>query len=227
MNVWIPVNDASMPAYLAKPVVVANAPAVILLGDSFGLDAEMRTLADLVSQTGYVALAIDFARTTVTRQAIESEVCAAVDWLNAQEFVRFNHIVTWGLSLGGSAAFASSMLRGISGAIVFYGGEIAKPLPGGGPALIDESDRVRAPLLLFYGGADASIPVTEVERIENALRAGHKRFTLHVYAEQRHGFFRRSLEELSIKGYGTGFNDGAVFAETWHRVQDFLRVQLA
>lgn len=237
-----------MPSYVARPDSSEPQPAVILLQEIFGLNAEMRTIAEMVAQTGYVALAINYfhrtdrelelpyneegtaagqeAASKVTRQTIEADVYAAVDWLNAQEFVRFNRLAAWGFSLGGSVAFASAMLHGISGAIVFYGGEIGKPLPSGGSPLIGEADRLRAPLLLYYGGRDKSIPLSEIDGIERSLRLRHKRFSLHVYPEQEHGFFRRSIQDLQIKGYGTGFNDGAAFADSWHGVQDFFRKYL-
>ncbi|MBV8601731.1 MAG: dienelactone hydrolase family protein [Candidatus Eremiobacteraeota bacterium] len=110
-------------------------------------------------------------------------------------------------------AFQSSMLRGVSGAIVFYGGQIGKSLFSGGPPPIEEADEVRAPLLLCYGGSDQGIPADEVERIERALREGEKRFELQVYPQKGHGFFRQSSQTL----------DDPDVADAWKRVQAFLK----
>lgn len=248
-DVAISVQGLNMPAYLARPESTEAAPAVILLPEIFGLNAEMRTIADMLAQTGYVALAVNYCHRSdpsldlpydeegiakgltavckVTRETIDADIHAAVDWLNAQDFVRFNHVATWGLCFGGSIAFASSMLRGISASIVFYGGQIAKPLPSGGSPLSDDAEGVRAPLLLYYGAQDKTISLQEIESIERSLRSRRKRFAMHVYPEQEHGFFRQAIQNLRVKGYGTGFNDGAAFADSWHGVQDFLRTQLA
>jgi carboxymethylenebutenolidase len=114
-------------------------------------------------------------------------------------------------------AFFSSMLRGISGGIVFYGGQIGKPLMSGGTPLIEEADRVKAPLLMCYGGKDQGIPPDEVERIEASLRAKQKRFTLKVYADEGHGFFRQSS-----KGF-----DNPDLKDAWSRVQEFLKASLS
>ncbi|HEY1728867.1 MAG TPA: dienelactone hydrolase family protein [Candidatus Baltobacteraceae bacterium] len=227
-----------MPSYLSRPESVAPAPAVIVLQEIFGVNTEMRRITDLVASAGYVGLAINYyhrtdpelncayddegvakgrgAASKVTRQTIESDLNAAMDWLNAQDFVRFNRIATWGFCFGGSMAFFSSMLRGISGGIVFYGGQVGKPLMSGGAPLIEEAERVKAPLLMCYGGKDQGIPPDEVERIESGLRAHKKRFTLKVYPDEGHGFFRQSSKEL----------DNPDLGDAWSRVQEFLKASL-
>jgi carboxymethylenebutenolidase len=228
-----------MPSYLSRPDSVAAAPAVIVLQEIFGVNTEMRRITDLVASAGYVGLAINYYHRTdpdldcpyndegmakgrgaaakVTRQTIEADLNAALDWLNAQEFVKFNRIATWGFCFGGSMAFFSSTLRGVSGGIVFYGGQIGKPLMSGGTPLIEEADKVKAPLLLCYGAKDHGIPPEEVARIEQGLTAAHKRFTLKVYPEQGHGFFRQSSQNL----------DNPDLKDAWTLVQGFLKQSLS
>ncbi len=228
-----------MPSYLSRPESVAPAPAVIVLQEIFGVNTEMRRITDLVASAGYVGLAINYYHRTdpeldcpyndegmtkgrgaaakVTRQTIEADLNAAIDWLNNQEFVRFNRMATWGFCFGGSMAFFSSMLRGISGGIVFYGGQIGKPLMSGGTPLIEEAERVKAPLLMCYGGKDQGIPADELERIEQGLRAKQKRFTLKVYPDEGHGFFRQSSNSF----------DNPNIKDAWSRVQEFLKQSLS
>jgi carboxymethylenebutenolidase len=227
-----------MPSYLARPDSSGPAPAVIVLQEIFGVNAEIRRIADLVADSGYVALAINYYHRTnpdldvpyndegrnlgvaaaakVTRETIRDDIYASVDWLNAQDFVKFNHIATWGFCHGGSMAFLSSMLHGISGAVVFYGGQIGKPLFSGGKPPIEEADEVRAPLLLVYGGEDHGIPMDEVQRIERALHERKKRFALQIYSDQGHGFFRESSQSMDKKDV----------ADAWDRVQAFLKKTL-
>lgn len=238
-NVSIPVEGSTMPSYLSRPDSVAAAPAVIVLQEIFGVNTEMRRITDLVASAGYVGLAINYyhrtdpdldcpyndegmtkgraAASKVTRQTIEADVNAALDWLNAQDFVRFNRIATWGFCFGGSMAFFSSMLRGVSGGIVFYGGQIGKPLMSGGTPLIEEAGNVKAPLLMCYGGKDQGIAAEEIARIEQGLSAKHKRFTLKVYPEQGHGFFRQSSQSF----------DNPDVKDAWSRVEGFLKQSLS
>ena len=237
-NVSIPVDGAMMPSYLARPDSSSPAPAVLVLQEIFGVNKEMRRITDLVAQTGYVGLAINYyhrtdpdldvpyndegmakgraASSKVTRETINADLYAAIDWLNAQDFVRFNHVATWGFCAGGSMAFLSSMLRGVSGAIVFYGGQIGKPLHSGGQPSIEEVDKVKAPLLLCYGGKDQGIPSDEVQRIDDALKSHRKRYSLHVYPEKGHGFFRQSSQSF----------DDPDIKDAWTRVQGFLKQTL-
>ena len=238
-NVSIAVGSSKMPAYLARPDSPGPAPAVLLLQEIFGVTAEMRRIADLVASNGYVALAINYyhrhdpnldlpyndegiakgrvAAATVTRESIGADIRAAIDWLNAQDFVRRGHIATWGFCAGGSMAFFSSMQKGVAGAVCFYGGQIAKPLHSGGAPLIDEADKVQAPLLLIFGGKDQSIPPEDVERIDSALGGAKKQFYIHTYPNEGHGFFRKSLED---------FGNPDV-KDAWTRVQQFLKQTLA
>ncbi|MGH7659811.1 MAG: dienelactone hydrolase family protein [Vulcanimicrobiaceae bacterium] len=206
-----------------------------MLQEIFGVTADMRRIADLLSQHGYVALAINYyhrhdptldlayddegiakgraAAATVTRDTIGPDLRAAIDWLNEQDFVRKNHIATWGFCAGGSMAFFSSMQPGVSGAVCFYGGQIAKPLHSGGTALIGDVDKVRAPLLLIFGGQDQSIPREDIDTIEKALSSAKKQFYIHTYPNEGHGFFRKSSEDFSNPDV----------KDAWTRVQEFLK----
>ena len=228
-----------MPAYLARPDTSGAASAVILLQEIFGVNAEMRRITDLVAQTGYVGLAINYyhrtdpnldapyndegiakgraAASKVTRETIGADLGAAIDWLNAQDFVRFNHIATWGFCAGGSMAFFSSMMRGVSGAVSFYGGQIAKPLHSGGTPLLDEAEQVKAPVLFLFGGKDQSIPPEDVAKIETTMRSAKKRFYVHTYPNEGHGFFRQSSQDMSNPDV----------TDAWKRVREFLKATLA
>ncbi|MBV8601732.1 MAG: dienelactone hydrolase family protein [Candidatus Eremiobacteraeota bacterium] len=116
VQISIPVAAARMPAYLATPKSDQPVPAVIVLQEIFGVNAEMRRIADLVAATGYTALAINYYHRTdperdvpyndegmargraaaakVTRETIREDLNASIDWLNEQDFVRFNRIAT-------------------------------------------------------------------------------------------------------------------------------------
>ena len=123
----IDVGGSAMPAYLARPDDGERRPAVIVLQEIFGVNAEVKRITDLVAAAGYVGLAINYYHRThpdlnepytpegmqagfaaagaVTKASLRADVAAAIDWLNAQDFVTFNHIATWGFCFGGTAAF--------------------------------------------------------------------------------------------------------------------------
>ncbi len=192
-------------------------PAVIVLEGVYGFDAEMRRITELVAQVGYTGIAIDYLRGGKPEEVfVQRDVCedvaAARDWLNRQPFVQHGKVATWGFGWGGTAAFLSASLAGLSGAVAFYGQSIARPLPGAAKPAIEEVDDVRAPLLLVFGGHDELIGEHDIATIRRNLEAGGKRFELEVYPDVGHSFFREDLDTVASRQ----------IADAWDRVNAFL-----
>jgi carboxymethylenebutenolidase len=211
---------------------------VIVLQEIYGVNREMRRVADLLATAGYVALVPNFyyrtdpelaapytpegaqigmkAAAGITRATLRADLGAAIDWLNGQEFVAFGHLATWGFCLGGTVAFFSATMPGISAAAAFYGTGIARPLHSGEPEMLAEVADLRAPLLLVFGGQDQGIPPDAIARIEQALSAAGKRFEVQVYPAVGHAFFRGSEPDHHV----------AESSDAWERVQAFFRKHL-
>lgn len=232
-NVEIPVGALAMKSYFAAPEGTPH-PAVILLQEIFGVNAEMRRIADLLAEAGYAALAINYyhrsdpdldldyndegmkhgmaAATKTSRATYREDIEAAITWLNERPEVASGRIATWGFCMGGSVAFYSATLPGVKAAVAFYGGSIASPFASGEAEAISDVAAVRAPIFLVYGGRDHYITPEKIARTEEALKTAGKAYELKVYPDQDHGFFRRS---------STTFSTPAV-ADAWSRVQTFL-----
>ncbi len=235
----IDVGGSPMPCYLARPEGDAPQPAVIVLQEIFGVNTEVKRIADLLASTGYVALAINYYHRThpdlnepytqeglqngfaaagnITRATIRADVSAAISYLDSQVYVESGHLATWGFCFGGTVAFESATVAGLSAAICFYGGNIAAPLPSGEPEMLADVNEIRAPLLLAFGGKDEYITAETVERIRAALSAAHKDVQIQVYPEQGHAFFRDSSAALP---------SNKDVADAWKLVQAFLREHL-
>jgi carboxymethylenebutenolidase len=238
-SVTIDVGGSAMPAYLARPDDSTPRPAVIVLQEIFGVNTEIKRITELIASAGYVGLAINYYHRThpdlnepytpdglkagfaaagaVTRATIAADITAATDWLNTQDAVKFNHVGTWGFCFGGTVAFLSATLEGISAAVCFYGGSIASGLPSGEPEALADAAALKAPLLLAFGGQDSYIPPASIARIRTALDAAHKRFQLEVYPDQDHAFFRDSTDTMS-----SGDAKSKAVADAWDRVQAFF-----
>jgi carboxymethylenebutenolidase len=95
-----------------------------------------------------------------------------------------------GYCLGGSIAFlAAARLSGLSAAIGYYGGQIAK----------NADEKPKVPTQLHFGEKDASIPMSDVEMIKQKRGGDCEIF---VYPNAQHGFFcdeRGSYDEASAK----------------------------
>ena len=197
-------------------------PAVIVLEGVYGFDAEMRRITDQVATAGYVGIAIDYLRGGKPEDVFAvadvcEDVAAARDWANRQPYVKHGKIATWGFGWGGTAAFLSASLAGLSGAVAFYGQSIARPLPGASKPAIDEVEDVRAPLLLVFGGRDHLIGEHDIATIRQNLQAHGKDFDIEVYPDVGHSFFRGDLDTLATRQV----------ADAWDRVNSFLQRSFA
>jgi carboxymethylenebutenolidase len=246
-DVTISVDGSQMPAYLARPEENSGAhPAVIVLQEVFGFTPEVRRITDLLASTGYVGLAIDYyhrrhprlsepyteegsrnafsAAGEVTAQMLRQDVLGAISWLNEQSFVRAGKIATWGFGFGATAAFVTSSLRELSGAICFYPGNIATPMPSGGEPPIEHAAEVEIPLLLIFGEKDYYVSRFDMDRIHSALSASRKDFHLQIYPNVGHSFFRHGRPEAIAETQR--YSDESIaqaVADSWDLVRKFLR----
>jgi carboxymethylenebutenolidase len=233
--IQIDVDGAAMPSYVVRDQSRADAPGVVVLQEVFGVNAEMRRIAELVASVGFTALAPNFYHRThpdldvpyneegfkvggaaaraTTLDGLTADVAASLRWLTEHGARK---VGTWGFCFGGSLAFLSATFPEVRAAVSFYGGQNAKsPVPAR-PPLITFADRVQCPLFLAFGGRDEGIPPQEVETIREALSAAGKEFELHVYPDEGHAFFRRGVDGDSTPAA----------RDVWPKVEAFLRKHL-
>ncbi len=153
-DVEIPVGQGTMKAYFAAPQDGPR-PAVIVFQEIFGVNTEMKRIADLLASVGYAAVVINYyhrsspdlnepytdagmkvgfaAAGQTSRETFREDIEATITWLNSRSEVERGRIGTWGFCMGGSIAFYSATLPHINAAVAFYGGSIAAPFAGGEP----------------------------------------------------------------------------------------------
>ena len=117
--------------------------------------------------------------------AMMRDVAAAID-----EAKKSGPAAIIGFCMGGTIAFlAAAKLNGLSAAIGYYGGQIAK----------NADEKPKVPVQLHFGEKDASIPMSDVEIIK-AKRGGD--CEIYVYPDAQHGFHcdeRGSYNEAAAK----------------------------
>jgi carboxymethylenebutenolidase len=210
-----------MQAYIAR-LDERPRPAVIVLEGIYGFDSELRRITDLVASAGYVGCAIDYLRGQDVAKGFHTATMAddlaiTRDWLNERSYVAHGKIAAWGFGVGGAVAFIGATLPGMSAAIAFYGQSITRGLPDGGDAPIKDADKIRAPLLLVYGGADTEVTQPEIDRIRTRLSAAGKTADVQIYPSVGHSFFRQDLGTVATRE----------IADAWDRVVSFLRRSFA
>jgi carboxymethylenebutenolidase len=229
------VTGTIMPMYVSEPAGSPSA-GVIILEEIFGVNANIRAIADLVASLGYVAVAPNlFHRTDPNFDApydaegMAKGIAAAgatklpdlvADLTSAGAYLRERlgddaKIGTWGFCFGGSVAFLSATLPFVRCAVSFYGGQIAKSPHPSRPPMIAIAAQVRAPILFAFGGKDEHISADDHAVIRKALDARAKPYEFVVFENEDHGFFRS----------GPDANDGA--RAVWPLVRDFFAKNLA
>ncbi|MGH8013640.1 MAG: dienelactone hydrolase family protein [Candidatus Binataceae bacterium] len=192
----IPLGDAgAFKGYLAKPPT-GFGPGLIVLHEIFGVNPQIRALADLYAEEGYLVLAPDLywqqrpgielgsgredletAKACAARLDLE---CAMRDVGAAVEMLRSNpacdrKIGVIGFGLGGYFAWRAAASLGIDAAVAYYP-DARGQLPG--PA-----DLIGCPIALHLEGQ----PVSRREAIKRAL-ADRENAPIYEYPDSARGF---------------------------------------
>lgn len=177
-------------AYRADPSGTPRG-AIVVIQEIFGVNEHIRSVADGFAADGYTAVApalfdrvergVELGYDEEGRnrgRGIRADIAwddAVRDIAAAVAAVPGTKIGVVGYCWGGSLAWlAATRLDGLAAAVCYYGGQIAD--------FKDESPR--CPVLLHFGSADQSIPMSDVE----AIRTAHPDLPIHVYEGAGHGF---------------------------------------
>lgn len=218
------VNGKPVTGYLAYPAAAEGGlPAVLVFHEWWGLNDNIRSMADQLAGQGYVALAADLyggqvatdpaaarslmERALQDRDAMGQNLRQAHAYLKDQ--IKATRVGTIGWCFGGSMSLQAALLvpEGVDATVIYYGhvgGDAEKLKP------------LKAPVLGLFGGADDGIPLESVRAFEEALKAQGKPVTIHVYDGAAHAFANPS---------GTAYKADAA-ADAWQKTLAFLAEHL-
>jgi len=231
MNDHITVNghDGSFFAYIAR-LKIMPAPAVVVLQELFGVNADIRKHCDELAEQGFLGVAPDlFWR---QEPGVDLNVTSEADWqhglrlyaaydrdagvkdvrdtINAvRNLPECNGKVgLLGYCLGALMVFMTAVRSdGIDAAVWYHGGDTEKYL--------GEADGLHAPLLMHLAEEDEFISKAAQAQIKAAL-ATKPNVTIYSYPGQNHAFSRHN---------GTHYNAAAASLANG-RTRDFLQQQL-
>lgn len=172
----------------------ARAPrkgGVVVIQEIFGVNAHIRDVCDRYAADGYDAIApalFDRVRTGVELDYDEAginegrELSAKIGWDDpmldiwaaAKALDPTGKVGAVGYCWGGSWSWLAGCRLDLACAVCYYGRHI--------PDLLDE--RPRCPVMMHFGAEDASIPLTNVEKI----RATYPDISIYIYEGAGHGF---------------------------------------
>lgn len=206
------------PADMVDPL-----PAVIVIHEWWGLNDNIRAMADRLAGEGYIVLAVDLfggKSATAPEQArhqmlevVENPEAARENIQKAYDFVSMTagapRIGSLGWCFGGGWSLNTAMLLGddLDAAVIFYG------------QVSDDEEKLRpitSPILGLFGDLDQGISVGSVQRFEEALQRLRKNHVIHIYPGADHAFANPT---------GSAYN--AVAAEdAWQKTLEFLNLHL-
>ncbi|TCP54295.1 carboxymethylenebutenolidase [Tamaricihabitans halophyticus] len=156
-------ND--LPVSYAEPDGAVRGGLVVLAEPEGAGQAADWLVAALASE-GWLAVAPDVYRGQGGADALAG-VELAVDWLAAWG-VKRDLTGVLGFDLGGALALVTAARVPVGAAVSVAAGGISEPPAAGLPALATVAGRLTCPWLGLYGDRDASIAVSEIERLRGA-----------------------------------------------------------
>ena len=176
--------------YAAEPLTKAGAPGIVIIQEWWGVNAQIRGVADRLAAAGYFALVPDLYRGKCTVEAEEAHHlmtglnfgdAASQDIRGAVQFLkaRGSKVGVNGFCMGGALTLlALCAAPEIDAGVVWYG---CPPLE-----YIDAA-KIRAPLQAHWATQDEFFPIATIDQLQEMLDAAHVGYEFHRYLA-RHAF---------------------------------------
>ncbi|HEV3240172.1 MAG TPA: dienelactone hydrolase family protein [Casimicrobiaceae bacterium] len=200
----IQARDGAFSAYIARPKALP-APAVVVLQEVFGVNADIRKTCEELAALDFIAVAPDlFWR---QEPGIDLDVRSEADWQHGLRLYSTydrdagakdvkdtataaaelhgctGKVAVLGYCLGGLMTFLTAVRYEVDAAVVYHGGDTEKYL--------DEADNLNAPLLMHLAEEDEFISKLAQQQIKAAL-ANKPNATVYSYPGQHHAFARHN-----------------------------------
>jgi len=203
-TVTIKTPDGSFSAYLAHPKAAA-APAILVIQEIFGVNADMRKTCDDLAGQGYIAICPDL----YWRQEPDVELFdkTEADWKKAlalynafdvdagikdiNETLRYvrglkgtsGKVGAMGYCLGGLLAYLTATRTDADASVAYYGVGVDK--------LIGEAGRIRQPFMTHIAEEDEFVSKDAQKIVRDGLQDNPK-VAVHSYPGMSHAFARNN-----------------------------------
>jgi carboxymethylenebutenolidase len=219
----------SSSGYLVYPSSAATTtgmklPAVIMVHEWWGINDNIRSMANMLAKQGYVVLAADLFKGQSAKepsQAMQlikivsdnpeqaiSNLQSAVKYLSSLSFVDSSKIASIGWCFGGGQALQlalHSQQHPLVATILYYGT----------PLVTDKQQlsNIKWPILGIFGDKDQAIPLSNIQQFKAALDSIGISNEIHIYKGLGHAFANPS---------GANYAPNETI-DAWQKTLDFLK----
>ena len=200
--------------YYAIPSAGENAPGVVIIQEWWGLNDQIKGVANRLAEIQYRALVPDLYKGTVTLEVAEAEHlmgnldfgdAATQEIRGAVQYLKENSskVAVLGFCMGGALSILTAVhVKEANAVVCWYG------IP---PEEAADPSTIKIPLQGHFAQEDEFFPPTQVDALEARLKKGNVTYEIYRY-QAKHAF-----------GNETGDNhDPEATKLAWQRTVDFL-----
>jgi carboxymethylenebutenolidase len=222
-DVEFPSNGGRANGYLAVPAS-GSGPGVVVIQEWWGLNDQIRGMADRFADEGFVALAPDFYHGRVVSEPDEAEKLlmalnidqfakdarGAAEFLSQHPAARGDRVGVVGFCMGGQLALMTGTVAPDTiGAVV--------DMYGVHPNVKPDFSKMRAPVLAMFAELDSYVPPDARAALARDLEQAGVRYESHVYPGVDHAFMNEN---------NVGIYNEEATEDAWRRILAFLRREL-
>lgn len=212
-----PFELAGTKAYLSLPKGTGPFPAIVVIHEWWGLNANIEHWADRLASAGWAAIAVDLyggtvattpdaamaAMKSVDEKAAKATLTAALTFAATDPRIKATKRAVIGWCFGGGWSLETALDHPELDGVIMYYGELQTD-----PAKLAA---IHGKLLGVFGDQDKGIPPADVQKFDAALTAAHVEHEIHHY-DAPHAFANPSNPKYDEKSA----------ADAWSHVLAFL-----
>lgn len=223
--VYAMVDGASVKGFVAEPIgAVPGTPGVLVIQEWWGLNDNIKAMAERLAGEGYIALAVDLYQGEVAEDRdrayalmqeamvrgsfLEENLRQAHAYLTTELHAGNTGSIGWCFGGGWSLQTALLLPGELDAAVMYYGRVVTDP---------EILSTLETPILGLFAMDDGGIPVDSVRTFEKVMGELGKPASIHIYEGVDHAFANPT---------GTNY-DAPAAEDAWQRTLDFLHAELA
>jgi carboxymethylenebutenolidase len=207
-EVKVPTKDGEMPAYRAMPATGSGFPVILVVQEIFGVHEHIKDICRRFAKLGYFAIAGEmYARqgdpskiteipklvseivSKVPDAQVMADLDACVAYAKSTGKANADKLAVTGFCWGGRITWLyAAHNQNVKAGGAWYGRLVGQASSNSPTHPIDVVDKINAPVLGLYGGADQGIPNDSVEKMREALKAKGKKSEIILYPDTPHAF---------------------------------------